>query len=398
MRPRTRLAAALLPVGALLLAWAPNTSAIDAWDGRLRIGGELSGTISPVDRGFFNYSSYELSSLRLFRASVSAEVQPVSSLALLVELRSDNLHAPEIDALYVRFRPWPKRVFDIQAGEVPPVFGAFARRRYASAEVLPGVPLAFQYLTSLRADAVPRNADELLSQRARGWSPSYELATNSKAAGLPFMDAGRWDVGVEARAGSGPIEIAAALTQGSLSRPGASDDGGQKQLAARLAWHPSPAWTLGLSAARGEYLTGEAVARFASSHPAHQAAWGADVEYSRGHLILQGEAIWSQWELPALAAPLIAAPVSGRGGFAELRYKIAPGLTLAARSEHLSFGRVNTSAGIESWEAPVSRLEVGLKYALRPRVSLKAAFQGNWRDAGRVRQENLVSAQVLLWF
>jgi hypothetical protein len=396
-RPRRFLAAAI-PIGALLLAWSQNAGAIDAWDGRVRIGGEFSGTLSPVDRGYFNYSSYGQDALRLFRASVTTEVQPVSGLALLAEVRSDNLRAPKIYALYLRVRPWRKRVFDVQAGQVPPVFGAFARRRYASAEALPGVPLAFQYLTSLRADALPRSADELFSQRGRGWSPSYALATYAEASGLPFMDAGRWDVGVEARAGSGPLEIAASVTRGSLSRPQASDNSGQKQLAARLAWHPSPAWNVGVSAARGEYLSGEAVASLASSRPAYQAALGADLEYASGHWILCGEVIWSQWEIPAIAAPLIAAPVSGRGGFVEVRYKIAPGLTLAARGEHLSFSRVATNSGIESWEAPVSRLEAGLKYALRPNVDLKGAFQGNWRNAGRVHRENLVIAQVLLWF
>ena len=52
---------------------------------------------------------------------------------------------------------------------MPPTFGAFARRTYATDNPLIGYPLAYQYLTSLRPDALPANADELLRMRGRGW-------------------------------------------------------------------------------------------------------------------------------------------------------------------------------------------------------------------------------------
>ena len=78
-------------------------------------------------------------------------------------------------ALYLRIRPWTTRDFDIQVGRVPPTFGAFARRTYANDNPLIGYPLAYQYLTSLRPDAVPANADELLRMRGRGWLSNYSL-------------------------------------------------------------------------------------------------------------------------------------------------------------------------------------------------------------------------------
>jgi hypothetical protein len=36
-----------------------------------------------------------------------------------------------------------------------------------------GYPLAYQYLTSLRADSLPLNANELIAMRGRGWLSSY---------------------------------------------------------------------------------------------------------------------------------------------------------------------------------------------------------------------------------
>ena len=96
------------------------------------------------------------------------------------------------------------RAFDIQAGRVPPTFGAFARRIYASDNPLIGYPLAYQYLTSLRADALPVNADELLAMRGRGWLSSYSIGNPMPANGLPLASGFRWDTGVQVHAGVGP--------------------------------------------------------------------------------------------------------------------------------------------------------------------------------------------------
>ena len=58
--------------------------------------------------------------------------------------------------------------FDIQAGRIPPTFGAFGRHAYGTDNPVIGYPLAYQYLTSLRTDAVPETADDLLRDaRAR---------------------------------------------------------------------------------------------------------------------------------------------------------------------------------------------------------------------------------------
>ena len=137
--------------------------------GRLRLGGEVSGTLAPEDDGYFNYSDYEISSLRLFRLGLAGEFRLAASASVVAEVRSDNLSSPHVYALYLRVRPWADRALDLQAGMVPPVFGAFPRRRYAYDNPPPSLPLAYQYLTDLRADAVPRTAEELVAQRGRGW-------------------------------------------------------------------------------------------------------------------------------------------------------------------------------------------------------------------------------------
>src|ERR1041385_2576390 len=130
-------------------------------DGRVTISGDVSASVGSEDTGFFNYTDYEHSTLRLFRIDVSTAVGMGGHFTALAEMRTENLDQVHAYALYLRIRPWIDRPFDIQAGRVPPTFGAFARRTYAADNLLIGYPLAYQYLTSLRADALPANADQL---------------------------------------------------------------------------------------------------------------------------------------------------------------------------------------------------------------------------------------------
>ena len=67
----------------------------------------------------------------------------------------------------------------MQIGRIPPTFGAFTRRAYSRDNPLIGYPLAYQYLTSLRADAVPASADELLRMRGRGWLTEFSIGNRA---------------------------------------------------------------------------------------------------------------------------------------------------------------------------------------------------------------------------
>ena len=144
-------------------------------DGHVTLGGDVSWSIAPEDTGFFNYTDYERSTLRMLRLALLATVKAGDHIEVLGEVRSENGDLPEVYALYLRIRPWAKRDLDIQVGRVPPTFGAFARRTYAADNPLIGYPLAYQYLTPLRADALPATVDELLRMRARGWLSNFSV-------------------------------------------------------------------------------------------------------------------------------------------------------------------------------------------------------------------------------
>lgn len=369
--------------------------------GRLRLGGELSGTIAPEDEGYFNYNDYETSTLRLFRIDLLAELRLHRCAALLFDGRLDNLQDPRVYALYLRLRPWQERALDLQAGVVPPVFGSFARRRYALDNPLPSLPLAYQYLTTLREDALPANAEQLVVQRGRGWQVRYPIGDTTPAPGRPLVNAERWDAGVQLRLGLRPLSLAVAVTQGTLSHPEIEDENGGKQVSARLAFAPAPGFVAGVSGASGDFVAEAALAGLPQAGAGgryRQQAAGLDVEWSRGHLILRGEMVYSRWTLPAVEATRLDEPLEALGGFLEARYKLQPGLYLATRVEHLGLGDVASSLGSQGWDAPVSRFELGAGFKPRRRLLFKLSWQHNWRDGGRVPENDLVAAQALFWF
>ena len=222
----------LLPI--VLLA-AAAADAAEIWSsGRtaLRIGGEFTGTAGPVDRGYFNDTDYGQSLLRQARLSLSVELAAGERFGLLAEARVENMDHPRLYALYVRARPWAGRPFDLQAGLIPPVFGRFARAGYGADNPLIGDPLAYQYLTTLRANTLPPGAADLLRMRGNGWRVGYS-GYQTAESGLPMVAGRRWDTGVEARVGGESFQVAAAFTQGTLSEPRVRDDNDGKQISAR---------------------------------------------------------------------------------------------------------------------------------------------------------------------
>jgi hypothetical protein len=410
---RAAAAAALLAAGlpAAVRAGELPSEPIVAAGGRLTISGDVSAAISCArsnapnapactsDTAFFNYTDYEYSALRLFRVDLTANLKATSRIAVLTEVRSENAASPTPYGLYVRVKPWLKRDFDIQAGRVPPTFGAFARRSYANDNLLIGYPLAYQYLTSLRADSLPANADELLRMRGRGWLSQFSVGSTTPGAGMPLVNAFHWDTGVQAHAANSWGEVAASVTTGTVAEPLGKDNNGGKNIAGRVVLRPGTGWIIGASAAHGPFVASRATDTAGLSTDNRrftQTAWGGDVEFSRGYYLVRAETVLSSWTVPAVSAPFITSPLRSWGISVEGRYKIRPRLYTAARYDHLGFSEITGTTRTDGWDAPVTRLEVGGGYLIQRNLQLKLSYQHNRREGGRV--VNLEAAQVVFWF
>jgi hypothetical protein len=331
---------------------------------------------------------------------LSAELRANERIQLLGEIRFDQGRVLEAYGLFVRVRPWPSRRFDIQAGRIPPTFGAMSRTAYGSNNFLIGQPLAYQYLTSIRADSLPATADDLLRMRGRGWLSRFPIGNNVDAPGLPIVNTSRWDTGVQAHGVTGLIEWTGSITAGSLSDPRFKDNNAGRQLAGRAVVRPTAAAAFGISASRGAWLneTLETEIAGAGDATAQQIAFGGDAEFSSGPFLVRGEAIRSTWRMPQFGTLFLAEPLIAISSLIEGRYKISPGFYVAMRGDRLDFSKVRGTAGLAEWEAQTWRFETGVGYSLTRNILFKGVWQKNGRDGGRIRKDALVAAQVLYWF
>jgi hypothetical protein len=389
----------LLLFGNGAFAQTPPDGAVGVYGGRLAFGGEIAATFGGSDeRAYFNHTDYEQSALRLFRVSVTGAWRVWDSLSLVGEIRSENLETLRAHALYLRVTPWRGRRFDLQAGRIPPAFGSFGRRGYIRDNPFIGYPLAYQYLTSLRADAVPATREDLLRMRGRGWLASYPVGSDAPAPGVPVVSAFQWDTGIQGHWQGSVLDLTAAWTVGTLSDPRVRDNNGGRQFSARAGLRPFVGLVLGGSAARGEWL-GDDVRRVADLRRASpQTAVGLDAEYSRAHWLVRAEFVSSVWQLPFAGGT--RERLRATGGWVEGRYRLTPRLTAAGRIDTLRFSPVLSppEGDARTWEAPVSRVEATLAYRLGRRVEARIGVQGNRRDGGPTRRRIFVAGQLAYWF
>jgi hypothetical protein len=305
-----------------------------------------------------------------------------------------------VRALYLRLTPWPGHAVDLQAGIVPPVFGSFPRRAYGEDGPLIGFPVVYQYLTTMRSDAFPAGADDLLAVRGRGWYVTYPSGAFPAAPGLPLISGTRWDTGLELRGARGNLEAALAVTRGTLSDPLVEDNNDGLQVAGRVALRPWAGWTIGASAAEGRYLARTATDALpaALGDDYRQQTLGLDVEVARGHLVLRSEVVASRWSVPPVGYSPITEPLPAVGGFLEARYRVAPGVSLGARVDRLEFGQIQGARRWDTWDADVTRVEAGVSYTPRRHVSLRTTYQYNWRDTARFSSEGFLAVQLGIWF
>jgi hypothetical protein len=378
------------------------TEPVSFADGRVTISGDVLATVAPQESGFFNYTAYDHSALRMLQLNVAGSAVASDHLSVLGELRTQNFDAPQLMALYLRIRPWMRRALDIQVGRIPPTFGAFARRAYDDNPLI-GYPLAYQYLTSLRADALPATADELLQMRGRGWRPTYSMGDPDGETGLPLAGgAFHWDTGAQVHVSTTVAEATAAITLGTVSNPALYDGNHGTQVIGRVVAHPTVGLVIGASAARGPFLT-DSTKRILGpgndqSGSFTQQAWGGDIEYSRGYYLVRSETVFSQWTIPLLAAPITAMPLRSVGTMIEARYKIRPGLYTAARIDYLGFSRIAGTSMEGPWDAPITRFEIAAGYSLQRNLVAKWSYQRDTRANTPIAEENLAAVQLRFRF
>jgi hypothetical protein len=369
---------------------------------RFAFGGDVAVTGAPrEDAGFFNNTDYDINGTRMVRLRVFGEWRLGERISIVGDLRTENTDHLVLSP-YIRWRPWPTRGLVVQAGRIPPVFGAFPRRPYGRDNLTLAVPLAYQYLTSLRPDALPRTTGDLLQMRGRGWQPSFPVGSTAVRGGVALMSLASWDTGVEAGWQNERFSIAGAVTRGSPAVPVVQDSNDGVGVSGRVAYRSWPAMTVGVSMARAQWLESQVLLLSPGGRdaPSSQTLVGLDAEAGWGPWLARAEWVHARFDLPTSSVETLPSSVWAHAGFVEARYRGWPRWQIGLRAERITFEAISTPAVAAGtpWDAPVARLEGVLGYRATRRLEIRAGWQHNWRDGGRIRRWGTPLAGVFYWF
>jgi len=116
-------------------------------------------------------------------------------------------------------------------------------------------------------------------------------------------------------------------------------------------------------------------------------------------VLLRGEWLRTGFDVPLATAPTGVQRLDASGAFVEGRYRFTPRWQIAARADRLGFSEVTgAQLGTRTWDAPVKRIETVIGYRATRNLEVRAGWQRDWRDGGRVRRRDYPAAQILYWF
>jgi hypothetical protein len=391
---------ALAPaVCTLVLALAAAPAAADIKDAHLRglvdvaaAPGNTAVALNEMNAGTTNFDAYNL---RLF-----AEGKPADQLELFAQVVGSDVAGVWIHGAYALYTPQPDKDLHLEAGKIPWPIGTWGPRTYSDKNPLVGVPLIYQYHTSLRATQVASGPDELLAQAGQG---QFGVAYGGgyPFRGSPIVYDNCWDVGIVVLGSFRPIEFSGGVTNGTPSdaQPGRDNNKG-KSFMGRVGVTPLTGLRVGISGSIGPYMPtepgGAPLPAGAKATDYDQRLLMADLEYLVGHAEIRAEGVANTWETPYVGNLTV------HGYYVEGKYTFPVGFYLAARWDQLLFTPIQGTGERRPWDDNVSRFEGGAGYrVLRPLIA-KVVYQWNKLDpqvpADQERKYDLLSAAVSVSF
>lgn len=374
-------------VGLLLAALAPVGAPVGA---QLRISGQvdLLASTAPDERelntNFRGDSPFNSFQVRIFGQHWVNDRVGVFTEALL-DMKAD----PRLSGAYLVVNDlFDQKWLSLRAGLAPSLIGSFGlRSSYYNANPLIGLPLIWQYRTTLDPSGLASNED-MLRRRAQ----------NSR--GLPLFYDSCWNIQWELMGEVGHFEYSLGVTPGSMSNPKEAVAVDGVQWLARLGAEPVPGLRLGISGGFGPYIAGPSFDDeiLATSFPGEaedydQLMLGFDLEYSRGKARLFSEGYVSTWE-----APLVAQELTVKGGYVEGRYDFLPEWFGAVRVGAMFFSDISAasdgSGAQAGWDDDVLRVESSLTYRMARELQIQLGWQHTDFLTGSEAAEDLLAIQL----
>ena len=335
-----------------------------------------------------------------YRARLFVEGKPSEHFDVFGQIHLSEQSGVLIYGAYATWTPWLDRDLHVQAGKLPNPIGVYPPRTYSDKNWLMGMPLMYQYHSSLRGDILVPDIDALLSEAGQGQYGVDYLPGGGGWRGMPIIYDFCWDVGIVALGSLRPVEFSLGVTNGtpSNSQPG-RDNNEDKSFMGRVGIVPVPSLRLGVSASTGAYMGNDlepSLPPGTSAERYDQTLYMVDAEWSFDRFEIRGEGVHNTWETPTVG------DLTVRGYYVEARASFAAGAWVAARLDQLLYDEVQGTTGpARPWDDDVTRLEGGVGYRFSRHVMAKAVYQETKLDPGPVgdsRTSSLVAGQLVLGF
>lgn len=272
--------------------------------------------------------------------------------------------------------------FNVQAGLFDLPFGNLGERRFPRRNFLYSLPLLYEYETSLPDH--PTTETAILAARGQG-------------GGMPLLDGGIYDLGAMLFGSWGILDYMVAASSGTIS---ATTYGGQNSnsdvgTVARLSVTPFTGLSLGAAYAQGAYLdeSPTPAPQKVDVNNYHQQAAELDLEFSRGHIVVNGEAAFNRWPVPLPAGDQ---NLDIFGYYVEGKYTLLPRLYVALRMSGLQFSQATLDQLEQRWDYNVEEWEGGVGYFVDRDVLLKCVRRETRTYGGTNPKDGLTVLQLVV--
>ena len=321
------------------------------------------------------------------RLFIDGEV--TDNVTALANIRATNTDAITFDYIAVRLTDVTPLGLNFQAGKFDLPFGNLGERRFPRKNLLYGLPSIYEYRMALPDHFSPGPDYRVIPEREI-------LAGAGQGRGMRLLDLGMYHPGAMVFGSAGILDYAFAVTTGTVSTSSYSSDNYNSDLGkvARLAVTPLTGLTIGGAYAWGAYM--QAVYPIPGNDNLDsytERAAEVDLEFSRGHAVLDGEAVYSTFGVPVTTGDQ---NLHVLGYYVEGKYTLIPRLYAALRVSGLEFGNVRSGGIEQQWDYNVVEWEGGLGYFVDKDVLLKAVRRETRILGGSGPKDNLTVVQLVV--
>lgn len=289
----------------------------------------------------------------------------------------------------------------VQAGKFATIVGNWTKRHTAWENPFITAPLPYNNLTAVWDVAAVPSPNVLLAWAHVRPVGNSSAVLSDKHLRLPIIWGPAYAQGVALAGRWGRFDYAGEIKATGLSaRPERWDQSfGSSEgpaFSGRLGFRPDPAWNLGLSASRGEYLDRSPHAKLPagfSRRDYHQTLLAHDLSYAWRHFQLWAEVQAARFEAPRVGS------LDTLAWYAEAKYRFSPAFSAAARWGQQWFDHVTDASGVaRRWGRQTWRFEVAPAWRFTTQTQLKLQYGLQGERPAREKVTQSLAAQLNVRF